>query len=293
MRPATQCILCGSPQRLNFQYRNFEYWRCSSCSLMSTYPLPESTAIEAHYARKFQEGNYELLRIYSEKYLDVYSGFVKVLERKLQSPLLTRQELRVLDIGCFTGEFLCLLKEKGVADIYGLELQPEAVEIASKKLPGRIFKADVFSEDFPIVPCDVITLLGVIEHVLDPVELLKRAYALLKQGGILMLQTPNSTSFLAHVLGRFWPPYAPVEHIHIFSKRAIFQILNRIGFVDITFQAHWKKLPVAYVYHMLQHFGPEFHRLFRPLFRMLPSYITDLCLPFYVGEMIVTARKPS
>lgn len=260
---------------------------------MSTYPLPDSATIEAHYAKKFQEGNYELLREYSGQYLGVYSKFVTVLERKLQSSHATLRGLSVLDIGCFTGDFLGLLTERGVVDVYGLELQPEAVEIATQKLPGRIFKADVFSEDFPAVTCDVVTLLGVIEHVIDPIGLLRRACELLKPGGTLMLQTPNSTSSLAHVLGRFWPPYTPVEHIHLFSKRALSQALNGLGLVDVTFKAHWKKLPIAYVYHMLQHFGPELHQLFRPLFRLLPSNIMNLSLPFYVGEVIVTARKPS
>jgi SAM-dependent methyltransferase len=249
--------------------------------------------IEAHYAKKFREGNYALLRTYSEQYLSVYQGFVKVLERKLRSYSLTLGGLTVLDIGCFTGEFLGLLKDKGVAGSYGLELQPEAVEIASKRLPGCIFQADVFSKDFPAVPCDVITLLGVIEHVIEPVRLLRRAYDLLNQGGVLMLQTPNSASLLAHVMGKFWPPYAPVEHIHLFSKKALHRVLDDMGLVDITFYPHWKKLPIGYVYHMLQHFGPELHSISLPFFKLLPHFVTNLPLPFYAGEMIVTAQKPS
>lgn len=260
---------------------------------MSTYPLPDNTTIEAHYARKFQKGNYALLREYSEQYRDVYSGFARIIEKKLQSCHSTLRGARVLDIGCFTGEFLELLKVKG-AEVYGLELQPEAVEIASQRLPGRIFKADVFSNNFPTVPCEVVSLMGVIEHVIDPVRLLKRACALLKPGGILMLQTPNSTSSLARVMGKFWPPYAPVEHIHLFSKKALYQVLNELGLLDVTFKSHWKKLPVTYVYNMLQYFGPEFHQMLRPLFKLLPYFITtNLFLPCYVGEVIVIARKPT
>ncbi len=49
----------------------------------------------------------------------------------------------VLDIGCFTGEFLELLQDKG-ADVFGLELQTEAVDIANQKLPGKVYEADFF-----------------------------------------------------------------------------------------------------------------------------------------------------
>ena len=284
------CVVCGTNQRFIFEYQAYYYYRCPSCGLVSTYPLPDSAAIEAHYARKFKEGNYQLFREYSEQYIRVYSGFVQTLDCKLQSYALKFRGLKVLDIGCFTGDFLELLQSRG-ADVYGLELQGQAVEIANRNLPGRIFKADVFSNDFPQMEFDIITLLAVIEHVIDPVKLLRRSAELLKEGGILMLQTPNSASFLARAMGKLWPPYAPIEHIHLFTRKSLELALRELGFEDITYNPHWKRLPIAYVYNMMQNFGPEFYRLFRPLYLLLPRSTTNISLPFYIGEMSVTARK--
>ena len=284
------CVLCREQQRLMFEYQNSSYFRCVGCALVSTYPVPDLAALQAHYAQKFLDGNYRLLQEYSTQYRAVYEDFARVLKRRLGRRGQQLAGLDVLDIGCFTGEFLHVLMESG-ASVYGLELQTEAVQIAAEKFPGRIFQADVLSKDFPQVKCDIITLLGVLEHVLDPIALLRRAAELLNPCGLLMIQTPNSTSLLARLLGKLWPPYAPIEHIHLFSSQSVKTALRDIGFVDIEITQHWKRLPISYIYFMLRDFGPEFHAWLRPLYRHLPHSLVAAAIPCYAGEMIVTAIK--
>jgi 2-polyprenyl-3-methyl-5-hydroxy-6-metoxy-1,4-benzoquinol methylase len=197
----------------------------------------------------------------------------------------------VLDVGCFTGEFLQILKTRG-ADVYGLELQSRAVEIANRKLDGRVFQADIDQANFPEMSFDLISLLGVIEHVVEPLRLLSRAQELLSPGGLLLIQTPNSGSLLARSMRGLWPPYAPVEHIHLFSRQSLTVALRKLGFAEIIYEAHRKKLPIDYVFNMLQNYGPEFHRLFKPVYTRLSKRLTQLSLTFYVGEMLVIAHKP-
>ena len=284
------CAVCGTTQRFMFEYQKHWYYRCPKCALVSTYSLPDSATIEAHYARKFKSGNYQLFRDFSQEYMRVYDGFVQILDHRLAGYGLKWQGLKVLDVGCFTGEFLELLQAWG-ADVYGLELQSQAVEIANQKLPGRIFQADVFSNNFPQMRFDIVTLLGVIEHVVDPLRLLRRSTELLQGEGVVMVQTPNSASFLARMMRGLWPPYAPIEHIHLFSEQSLTLALDMLGFGDVIVKPHWKRLPIAYAYRMLQNFGPEWYRLFKPIYGLLPRRVTKASLPFYVGEMIVTARK--
>jgi len=284
------CGICNGKQKFIFEYQKYFYHRCVNCGMVSTYPLPDGETIEAHYVKKFKNGNYQLLREYSSKYIFIYEGFAKHLESELKKYDQKLAGLRVLDVGCFTGEFLGLLHYRG-ADVYGLELQTEAVEIANEKLPGRIFKADVLGNDFPQKQFDIITLLGVVEHVLDPVKLFTRSAELLKPGGILFIQTPNSASLFARIMGKFWPPYAPVEHIHLSTRKSIKLKLEELGFENISCNMHIKKLPISYVYTMLQNFGPEFHKLFKPIYKCLPDFFVNISLPFYVGEMIIKARK--
>ena len=69
MRQLTEvCPVCRRDQEFIFEYQRHYCYRCPSCGTVSTYPLPDSATIEAHYARKFKEGNYLLIREYSEQY---------------------------------------------------------------------------------------------------------------------------------------------------------------------------------------------------------------------------------
>lgn len=284
--PVLTCMVCGGEQRGRFKKGPYWYCRCQSCGLTSHHPIPDAATIEAHYASKFESGNYQLLSDFAPQYRKIYAGYAESLGQLLD---LSRHP-KVLDIGCFTGDFLSILKDRG-ADVYGLELQSKAAAIAEKRLPGRVFQARVESADFPQHDFDAVTLLAVIEHVTDPLGLIESCSARLKPNGVFVLQTPNTGSLLCRLSGRFWPPYSPVEHLHLFSEKSMRQIMRDKGFSDIRIRNHWKTLPVDYVYGMLKHFGPEIQRVITPLYRRLPRSAGNLSLPFYVGEMLLTARK--
>jgi 2-polyprenyl-3-methyl-5-hydroxy-6-metoxy-1,4-benzoquinol methylase len=282
------CVICGSKQLHIFSYKDFHYYRCTKCELVSTYPLADIIATEKHYASRYKKGNYQLLRRFSKQYLSVYGQFVAILENKLTEQNRNMKGIKVLDVGCFTGDFLKLLQDKQ-ADVYGVELQNEAVKTANKQLHGRVSKADITTYKFSKKKYDIITLLGLVEHVPDPLSLLKSSYKLLNKNGIIMIQTPNSGSFLAKTMRKFWPPFSPVEHVHLFSRKSLEEALKKQGFRDITFTPHRKRLPIGYVYNMFNNFGPEFYSLLKPLDASLNN--SNIVLPFYIGEMIVTAVK--
>ena len=285
-----KCIVCSGKYQSIFTYTGFDYWRCSSCGLVATSPIPSAEKIEDYYRQTFQDGNYALLMQNPLQYEKVYAEFVDVLRNILTIEGRRFKGIDILDIGCFTGDMLVLLKQEG-ANVSGLELQKEAVEIANRKLPGCIYQADVFGDKFPQVQFDIITLTGVIEHVIDPMKLLYRIFAQLKPGGIFLMQTPNSGSFLAKLMGKYWPPYTPIQHIYIFTINSLHQSLNNVGFARIKPTWHWKSLPISYIYNNLKTFGPEFQRILAPIYRLFPDKLKNLALPFYIGETIVTARK--
>lgn len=284
------CIVCGREQLFKFRQDGYSYHRCKSCGLLSTYPTPKASDIEEHYSKRFEDGNYRLAQEFMAYYLDVYKGYVRQLERRSGEDGLHLRGSKILDIGCFTGELLELLHEKG-ADVYGLELQDKAREVANNRLPGRVFKADVFSNNFPQTEFDMILLMGLIEHVVDPIKLLTQAVRFLKPGGLLMLQTPASDSGIAKIMGRYWPPCAPVEHIHLFSVKSLRLLLGELGLEDIKVRHHWKKLPIAYLCNNLQYFGGKIYNRLEPCFRLLPGFITRRSVPFCIGEVVVLARK--
>ena len=176
--------------------------------------------------------------------LNVYKKYIEFLREQVGS----LQGKRLLDIGCFTGDFMDLAQKEG-AITYGIEIQKDAFDIAAKKHPGRIlnctFKRTVFKEKL-----DIITLFGVIEHLVNPETLLKMISDWLTEGGIIIIQTPNAALIIAKLLNKYWPPFAPIEHIHYFSKKNIKKFLENYHFTNIKVCPHFKRLSVDYVYNM-------------------------------------------
>jgi 2-polyprenyl-3-methyl-5-hydroxy-6-metoxy-1,4-benzoquinol methylase len=271
-----------------FRRGGFHYYRCRSCGLVATHPLPTDELIDSHYRAKFESGNYSLLREFAEEYRAVYEGFSEVLLKYVGAEDFSG--VRVLDIGCFTGDFLVLLAEKG-ASVSGVELQEQAVEIANQRLPGRIKKADVHDDTFLEREYDIVTLTGLIEHVTDPVGLLRRVSKLLRPGGTVFLQTPDCASAVARTMGRFWPPFTPVEHIYLFSQGSLTTVLEEVGFESIRHLPHWKRLPVTYAYEQLSNFGREIQALAKPFYSVLPGRARRASIPFCIGEMMIMGRK--
>ena len=153
-------------------------------------PEPNEQQILNHYKKKFIKGNYELAQRFSREYLSIYKHYINIIKNTLKKDEKLTKEINLLDVGCFTGDFIFLAQKQGW-NVTGYELQEEAVLIAEKKLPGKVHKINVYDQGIKQEQFDVITLFGVIEHVLEPLELIKRVQLLLKKDGYLFIQTPN------------------------------------------------------------------------------------------------------
>lgn len=284
------CPACTAKQKFYFKYQKFSYYKCVNCKTTSTYPFPSTSAIVAHYEKRLSGGNYQLLLSNADEYKKVYSQFLDILKGSLKKH--SFKGIKLLDIGSFTGDFMFLAQKKG-ADVYGLELQKEAVRIANKKMPRRTIAADITSSNVKSNGFDVITLFGLIEHVTNPEIVIVSTATKLKKGGIVMIQTPNSASIFALLMQKFWPPFSPIEHIHLFSRSGLETLLKKNGFEVIKSTSHIKKLPIQYVYNNLKNFGPELYTLAKPLSGIFNSKLGKISFPFYIGEMIILAKKIS
>jgi 2-polyprenyl-3-methyl-5-hydroxy-6-metoxy-1,4-benzoquinol methylase len=113
--------------------------------------------------------------------------------RKDILPLLPDNVSRVLEIGCGTGNTLAWLKNcKQCTWIAGVEISSGASTQARAKLDA-VYEGNVEFLELPVEAdsLDLILCLDVLEHTIDPWDVVRRLHKLIKPGGALIISLPN------------------------------------------------------------------------------------------------------
>ncbi|CAN0521727.1 unnamed protein product, partial [Ectocarpus sp. 8 AP-2014] len=82
-------------------------------------------------------------------------------------PAAFERDMRVLELGCGTGQFLAWLEARGVQDMVGIDHDPEVIAVAPDAIRGRIIIQDVrdwLRQTADDRPFDRIVLMDVLEH---------------------------------------------------------------------------------------------------------------------------------
>lgn len=134
----------------------------------------------------------------------------------------------ILDVGCGNGERLLLFRERGW-QVQGQDVDPKALERARERdLEVHI---GILSElDLPANSLDAVIIYHVIEHVSDPLAVLKECHRLLRTGGCLALATPNIRSAGHRRFQSAWRDLDPPRHLHLFSPEALRSTVHKAGF---------------------------------------------------------------
>jgi 2-polyprenyl-3-methyl-5-hydroxy-6-metoxy-1,4-benzoquinol methylase len=138
---------------------------------------------------------------------------------------------RLLDVGCSSGSLLAVAAEMGFA-VRGVESAPTAAAAARRAgfdvHDGRLQDAGYAPGSF-----DVITLIELIEHIAEPLPLLRQCRDLLRPGGVVAINTPNGASWSARALGGKWEGFSLTKlggHVCFYSPSALQVLAERTGF---------------------------------------------------------------
>lgn len=135
---------------------------------------------------------------------------------------------RLLDVGFGSGAFLEFARAKGW-QVAGVDFDPQTVESArARGLDVRKGGIEAFSDEAGTF--DVVTISHVIEHVPDPRRLLESAFLLLKNDGVLWLETPNIDAFGHEHFGPHWRGLEVPRHLVVFSRKGLFDLMHKVGF---------------------------------------------------------------
>ena len=158
-----------------------------------------------------------------------------------------------LDVGFGEGGLLRAAERQGW-DCAGVEVSPEA--LAFGRAEGwAVAEPHAAADLLPQSGFDVVTLIEVIEHLEDPVRVLRQAVGWLRPGGFLYLTTPNVHSLNRRFLGPRWSIFCPPEHLTIWSPRGLRTALSRLGLTRVRLWTHGFN-PIE-ILAVLKRQGPE------------------------------------
>ena len=228
-----RCLLCGGLRhRPIFNEFGTDILRCRGC-----HHVFSSFAANPHYDEFWGEqiatgDHFYWNKARSRMHQDFFERF------------LVGRSGRLLDMGCGLGFFLKAMAPYADWEAYGCEISPAAVRYARDTLGlTNVIRSRLEDVDLPPSTFDIITIWDVIEHLLRPDPLLRACHALLRDGGICFIRTPNISvqlprARLQKLLRGMQPDVAYLQardHLHHYSMSSIRRLLERNGFSRIEF----------------------------------------------------------
>jgi len=137
------------------------------------------------------------------------------------------KNVKVLDIGCGFGESLGYHQARG-CEVYGVEADSNIRKVADKF--GFNVKVGLFdSKDYEENKFDYVTMDQVVEHLTDPINVLKGISEILKSNGQVILSTPNANGWGAKFFKKRWINWHTPYHLQFFSKLSLEKMADESG----------------------------------------------------------------
>jgi len=285
------CNLCGAHKaRILFRKNSTDFLQCRQCGLEWVHPLPDMVKMRELYSSPKYYNTDNISQYGYSEYVRNKHLYVNLFNRRLDELLLYTdgKRGRLLDVGCATGILLELARLRGW-DVFGVDISEYATNIAREYYCLDVFTGELAAAAYPDGHFDVVVMDDLIEHVADPTALIRESHRILKQGGLLTLNTPNRAGLWHLFMGRRWFHYRQMEHAFFFSPAAMSELLARQGFEVLEIHSSSKIIDLSYAFGRLRYYNLALSNLLaRTVGRLLISSVT---FPIRVGEMVVFARK--
>ncbi|WP_017296505.1 class I SAM-dependent methyltransferase [Nodosilinea nodulosa] len=233
---ATRCCVCDSDDAApmavgeDFEYRTspdyFLAMQCRRCGLVYLNPRPSNETLAQIYPP-----DYHAFEFSAEAF-----GFVYRVRRWLEARRLLAYcrglpaQARILDVGCGDGFHLDLLRQYGQPDwqLEGVDPSPLAATAAQRR-GLQVHHGTVQTADLPSASYDLAFMIATIEHVDDPVAVVRAVRSRLKPGGRLVIVTDNTATLdFALFKRRHWGGYHFPRHWNLFNPATIRALASRV-----------------------------------------------------------------
>lgn len=208
--------------------------KCHSCKFVFSNPYVSEDSIVEFYSH-LEDAEY------SEEAQGRSRNFHSILKNldKIKKP-----DKSILDIGAASGIFLNIAKKEGYR-ISGIEPSEYLVSEANKKFNINLFNGII--EDYKSKEkYSVISLLDIIEHLVNPDQFIKNIDEFIKNEGILVIVTPDIDSITAKLFKRKWWHYR-IAHINFFNLSSIQFLLKNNNYEIIKKKRYTWNFSLFYI----------------------------------------------
>jgi SAM-dependent methyltransferase len=209
--------------------------RCNSCGLVRSDPVADSDIVSQLYAESSFDYGAEL-----DNLAATYGKYLKRLSRYIS----TKESL--LEIGCGNGFVLREAMRLGYTNVRGVEPSRAAIESAPNGIRQKIVCSMMVPGLFPSETFDAVCLFQVLDHILDPVQLLKTCYQILKPGGVLLCLNHNVEAVSARLM-KSRSPIIDIEHTYLYSPVTMARLLVKSGFQVRESKQVWNRYSLRYL----------------------------------------------
>jgi len=174
----------------------------------------------------------------------------------------------VLDAGCGTGELPYLIAKKGAKRVIGVDYSQQAIDVAKEiyRLPNLEYVCGDIADIKGTF--DVITTLGTIEHLDDPLSVLRKLKLMLAKKGSLIVTCPNWVNprgYMLLMLKYLFDAKITLADIHFMTP--------------LEFEAWAKKLRMKLTWKTVEHEWAHGKKCISDFERRLSNVMRDSKLP--------------
>lgn len=228
------CPVCGVAENVFFANNDhLDYVQCTQCDLIYMNPAPPPDMVDKGF-----QGEDELLMEYFSIISKYKAGIPAkpdpLADNKLRDIYALKTSGKLLDVGCSVGDFLH--KAKHFYEVEGVEVNPHTAAIAEQHF--KVHKH--FLGELGLKPVyDIVTLHQILYGVPDPVGLLRDIHGVLKEDGLLYVNTPNANSYaMALYRGKSNHLYGYTT-LNVFNRESLETLARQAGFQILSFRTEW------------------------------------------------------
>jgi 2-polyprenyl-3-methyl-5-hydroxy-6-metoxy-1,4-benzoquinol methylase len=205
----------------------YSYLQCTHCELISLSPFPSLDCL-----KNFYPNNYISYLENSKKKGVIYYILEKIYNfiylKKLKKEIKINSNL--LDVGGGNGDFLINISDSN-SKLYSIDFNKKVCEVAKKK--GINSFCGFFLDYYNDKKFDYIFMNHYLEHVIDPMQELKKAYKILKKDGRIIGVMPNFYSYDQKIFRKYWGGNHVPRHTYQYSPKVLKKMLQKSGFVNV------------------------------------------------------------